>query len=595
MEKDKQPSELLTCELHPSKQYEFFCYAHNTFVCSMCICHHVDCQVKGQFAALEIIYQKFLSNKENAFAEFTKKLKNLKESSHQLQDKQVVFEGLQHADLNTIDFFFEEMKKKAEVLKQSALTNYKKNFKQISEKVIRRVNSLDSLIENYGRIESKLLKMNEDLSDLSDIKLKQYHSIFLEKQLTEIKTELQIKPQISMVNEDLECLLNREEVFSELGQLSQNFSTLETKLFVFLKEQFPDMLYTKTSGDPFDQETRNVMTEDNKKKYLEFEEDIGQALDAYLFEKGAERPVVHQLRYSSNELYTFDTEKAKFYEYTLFTSKDYDEPFIIFNNCCSTIVKNHLVFLFGGEDPEVSEKSSKRSFCLNLSNKTKDNKVVVYELNEMLNPRQEMTACCVGNYVYLISGYNSNLYKDKRVISKCEKFDLKTKKFYDIRDINYPRQWPSSINVDNNHVYTFGGFNPNYMNMDVDKIEKYIIKLNDWVVLKFNILDNFEYNPGIKSAAFRMNETDVVILGGSKEGHFSSDYYIFDIKKLVMTKKTEKNLFKDADEFTNQNNLVWNNECVCLFSGNYANRIYKISNNPARNNPLSIETISMNN
>lgn len=163
-----------------------------------------------------------------------------------------------------------------------------------------------------------------------------------------------------------------------------------------------------------------------------------------------------------------------------------------------------------------------------------------------------------------------------------------------MRDINYPRQWASTINVDNNHVYAFGGFNPNYMNMDVDKIEKFIIKLNDWVVLKFNILDNFEYKPGIKSAAFRMNETDVVILGGSKEGHFSSDYYIFDLKKLVMVKKTEKNLFPDPDEFTNQNNLTWNKDCVFLFSGNFANRIYKIRNNPARNNPLDIETISLN-
>jgi len=592
MENDK--SDLLTCEMHPTKQYEFFCYIHNTFVCSMCICQHVDCQVKGQFAALEIIYQKFLSNKENTFAEFNKKIKMLIENSHQHKDKQLVLEGLQQTDLIDIEFFFEEMKKKTEILKQAAISNYKNNFKQIADKVNKRSNNFDILLENYGKIEAKLLKINEDLSNLADSKQKQYHCIFLEKQLNEIKADLQIKPQISMVNEDLECLLNKEEVFSELGHLSQTFSNLETKLFVFMKEQFPDMLHSKTAGDTFDQESPYVLTEENKKKFLEFEEEIGQVLDTHIFEKGVEYPIVHQLRYSSNELYTFDTESGKFAEYSLFTSKDYDDPFIIFNNCCSVIVKNHLIFLFGGEDLEFHEKSSKRSFCLNLSNKTKDNKVVVYELNEMINARQEMTACCVGNYVYLISGYNSNLYKDKRVISKCEKFDLKSKKFYEMRDINYPRQWASTINVDNNHVYAFGGFNPNYMNMDVDKIEKFIIKLNDWVVLKFNILDNFEYKPGIKSAAFRMNETDVVILGGSKEGHFSSDYYIFDLKKLVMVKKTEKNLFPDPDEFTNQNNLTWNKDCVFLFSGNFANRIYKIRNNPARNNPLDIETISLN-
>lgn len=592
MENDKSDPTL--CDLHPTKQYEFFCYAHNTFVCSMCICQHVDCQVKGQFAALEIIYQKFLSNRENVLAEYKKKLKQLKENSHQLKDKQIVLDGLQHSDLNSIEMFFEDIKRTAETMKQSAFSNYKKHFKQIIDKVEKRVNNLNALLDNYEELESKLMKMNEDLSALTEMKKKQYNSIFLEKQLNEIKNDLQKKSQISMVNEDLEYLLNKEEVFSELGQLTQKYSNLETKLFVFMKEQFPDMLLTKTGKDSFEQDSPDLTTEENKRKFLEFEEDIGQVLDAYMFEKSVEHPIVHQLRYSSNEMYTFDTQKKKFSEFSLFTSKDYDEPFIIFNNCCSVIVKNHLIFLFGGEDPENNEKSSKRSFCLNLSNKTKDNKVVVYELNEMLNARQEMTACCVGNYVYLISGYNSNLYKDKRVISKCEKFDLKTKKFYEIRDINYPRQWASSINVDNNHVYTFGGFNPGYMNMDVDKIEKFIIKLNDWVVLKFNILDSVEYTPGIKGAAFRMNETDVVILGGSRDGHYSSDYYIFDLKKHVMVKKSEKNLFKDPDEFTNQNNLLWSGDSLCLFSGNFANRIYKVTNNPARNNPLNIETISLN-
>lgn len=591
---ERKKPDLTQCDLHPSKQLEFFCYAHNTFACSMCICQHVDCQVKGQFAALEIIHQKFLSNRDNILAEHTKKTKQIKESFNQVQDKQTVLDGLQTADLNQIEVFFEEMKKKAEALKQSTIANYKKNFKLITDKVQKRLNSIETSMENFAIIETKLSKMSEDLQSITDVKEKQYNSVFMEKQLDEIKSELQAKPNFSKFGEDLEYLLNKEEVFSELGMLSQNYSNLDTKLLVFMKEQFPDMLLNTTLGGDLEDELTMINTEETKKKYLEFEEDIGQVLNAHIFDKPVENPVVHQLRYASNELYTFDTVKGKFSEYMLFTSKDYDEPFILFNNCCSVIVKNHLIFLFGGEDPDNNEKSSKRSFCLNLENKTKDNKVVVYELNEMINPRQEMTVCCVGNYVYLISGYNSNLYKDKRVIPKCEKFDLKSKKFYEIRDINYPRQWASTINVDNNHVYTFGGFNPNYLNMNVDKIEKYMVKLNDWVVLKFNILDSVEYTPGIKSAVFRMSETDIVILGGSKEGHYSNDYYIFDIKKLVMVKKTEKNLFKDPDEFTNQNNLLWCDDCVCLFSGNYANRIYKVRNNPHKSNPLSIETISLN-
>jgi len=53
--------------------------------------------------------------------------------------------------------------------------------------------------------------------------------------------------------------------------------------------------------------------------------------------------------------------------------------------------------------------------------------------------RSELSVANIGNNIYLISGYNSNFSKEHRVIPKCEKFDLKTKKFYEIRDINYPR------------------------------------------------------------------------------------------------------------------------------------------------------------
>ena len=33
------------------------------------------------------------------------------------------------------------------------------------------------------------------------------------------------------------------------------------------------------------------------------------------------------------------------------------------------------------------------------------------------------------------------------------------------------------VDIDNNHIYVFGGYNPNYMNQYVDKIEKFIIKI----------------------------------------------------------------------------------------------------------------------
>ncbi len=66
------------------------------------------------------------------------------------------------------------------------------------------------------------------------------------------------------------------------------------------------------------------------------------------------------------------------------------------------------------------------------------------------------------NWIYLISGYNSNLYKDRRYIPQCEKMDLITMNTYESREINYPRIWASSINYENKFFYTFGGYNPYY-------------------------------------------------------------------------------------------------------------------------------------
>jgi N-acetylneuraminic acid mutarotase len=269
-------------------------------------------------------------------------------------------------------------------------------------------------------------------------------------------------------------------------------------------------------------------------------------------------------------------ETKVFETFYLYDSKDFDEPFLIFNNCASIIIKNHLGFLFGGEDPSDKDRSSKRAFCFNLEKKTKDSKIVVYELDEMNYSRQEFTLTAINNFVYLISGYDSNQLKEKRVIPKCEKFDLKTKKFYEIRDINYPRQWACCLNMNNTHIYTFNGMNPKYLNTYVEKIEKFIINVNDWVVLKYSLLDNVDYVPSMKSTCFKINENEIVIFGGVREHEILTDYFVFDVKKLVIVKKSEKPIMKKTDEFQNQNDIILLGNKHYFYSGTYVNKIYEV-------------------
>ena len=401
-------------------------------------------------------------------------------------------------------------------------------------------------------------------------------------------------------------MYNKEEIFSEIGNLSLIYSNVESRLSHFICEHFTGIVseplqirienvtqkpvdeYPLNIGENLDQKIKNI--ENLKKDDQIYEESFTRILEEqseYIM-----NTMLHQLRYSSNEIYLFDTATKNFYSYELYSSSSFKSPFIIFNNSASIIYKNHLIFIFGGEDPNNKDKTSNRVFCLNIEKKTEDNKVVVYEINRMITPRQEFTLSLVGSSVYIFAGYDSNRAKEKRVITKCEKLDLKSKKFYEIRDINYPRQWASSINYNNNHIYLFGGINPGYINTYVEKIEKYIINLNDWSVLKYTILGDFLYNPVIKAAVLKISDNEIVILGGCRDDKISRDYYVLDAKKLMFVKKSEKPLLKEDDEFLNQNDLITLGDEGYVLSGYYASRVYKLEFKDRINFNYSIDCIS---
>ena len=50
--------------------------------------------------------------------------------------------------------------------------------------------------------------------------------------------------------------------------------------------------------------------------------------------------MLHQIRYCSNEVYTFDTETKTFKFCELYLDLKTKKPFNIFNNACSCIVNN---------------------------------------------------------------------------------------------------------------------------------------------------------------------------------------------------------------------------------------------------------------
>jgi len=51
----------------------------------------------------------------------------------------------------------------------------------------------------------------------------------------------------------------------------------------------------------------------------------------------------------------------------------------------------------------------------------------------------------------------------------------------------------------------------------VEKVEKYMINLNDWSVVKYTVLGDFLYEPSTKAAVMKVSDTEIAIFGGRQE------------------------------------------------------------------------------
>jgi len=507
------------------------------------------------------------------------------------QEKLIVLDNLKNIDLGSLESFFDEIKKQLDTLKSQAIANYGVNYNQILKKIS----------EHTQRLQSSTTICTATIQKMRDLQLN------LEKnpelgQFIQADTIYEMastakKPVIpSRVDEEIEGLFSKEEIYSQLGSFSVKLGNLESRLGYFISEH----LSTFVTEDRETKATKKPTIDDqlNKLDLLKstnqiFEENLASLLEGTSeYADLGRKPILHQLRYASNDLYTFDMEVQLFVTYELYLDNEYQIPFKIFNNCGSCIWKNQLVFFFGGEDPDNKDKTSKRAFCVNIGNKNEKNQCVVKEIPNMLFNRQEFSLSALNDSIYLISGYDMNLNKERRVIPKCERLHLKSRKFYEIRDINYPRQWSSCVNHNNTHLYVFAGQNPKYMNNFVEKIEKYMAHLNDWSVLKYTILDNFEYEPATKMGIFKVSENEIAILGGERDSEITKDYYVFDIKKYMFMKRRARFL-KEDDHFANGNDYAMDENKAFIFSGCFANRIYEVDVSDRSNYNFTLKTRSL--
>ena len=71
----------------------------------------------------------------------------------------------------------------------------------------------------------------------------------------------------------------------------------------------------------------------------------------------------------------------------------------------------------------------------------------------MEHERQYFSICKVGDYVYVVGGYNRNF----SILSSCERFNLLGRKWEPVEDLTEARMNCALASIGDEYIYAFGG------------------------------------------------------------------------------------------------------------------------------------------
>eukprot|EP01017_Pseudomicrothorax_dubius_P013795 TRINITY_DN1620_c0_g1_i19.p1 TRINITY_DN1620_c0_g1~~TRINITY_DN1620_c0_g1_i19.p1 ORF type:complete len:582 (-),score=145.91 TRINITY_DN1620_c0_g1_i19:35-1780(-) len=548
--------------------------------------------MEGAFEPLDDIYDKFEKQLCFTIGLIEEKIGNLEDERSTQAEKLAIVETLVTKDIEKITQFFEDMKARADQMKANVLEKYNRNLTTIQSKLQLHSTTLESQIADLSKIRADATELKEESSRIEEFSARQTHAALNRRSVSEFFEALKSHGADVKLGIELDSLMSREETFSDLGTLTVNYSAIESQLELFVRQNFPELC------EQYQGEERNsailaklqANSRPRKQKPIvapPVEEKIDTSNLTRAFAEvnvtTSSSEFILQTRFSSNEIYTFQITEQKFIPFQLYTDEECTTPFEIFNNCAATIIDDNYVFFLGGEDPAKKDRSSARVFYGNLKNSRLGpmgkgpQRIHIKEINSMAYARQDFTLCRAGrDSLLVISGYDSNLIREKRFIPKVERLDLAAKKFYELRDVNYPRvKGAATYIAEKEFVYLFAGFNENYINKYIDKIERYNFKLNDWATLKFNILDDVAYSPSMNAVALRAQGQEILVLGGSRDGEPVSDAWVFDYQKMILFRReTAKALRDDILTLPVQSEDRKN---AFLFSGNTVNHVYRLN------------------
>jgi hypothetical protein len=140
----------------------------------------------------------------------------------------------------------------------------------------------------------------------------------------------------------------------------------------------------------------------------------------------------------------------------------------------------------------------------------------------MKQARKEHAAVCLGEYVYVIGGYDG---LTNRFLRSCERFSLAEETWRDKQSLNMARCAFSATVVNDLYIYIFGGYDGAQR---LASIERYVPLEDTWQALRVTL--RF---PLSNCACFATRSNQLVVLGGGFSSGFSMAVELLDLDREI--------------------------------------------------------------
>jgi hypothetical protein len=180
----------------------------------------------------------------------------------------------------------------------------------------------------------------------------------------------------------------------------------------------------------------------------------------------------------------------------------------------------------------------------------------------MKQARKEHAAVCLGEFVYVMGGYDG---LTNRFLRSCERFSLAEGTWRDMQNLNMARCAFSATVVNDLYIYIFGGYDGAQR---LASIERYVPLEDAWQALRVTL--RF---PLSNCACFATRSSQLVVLGGGFSSGFSMAVELLDLDREVWQSLP---MMTEGRDLRNKV-VVYDNRVYCVGGYNFKAEAFDLS------------------